>query len=156
MTYMKYPDEATVNGYIAKREPLIIAISFDGETVLMSHNEDSFEHHILLAHFGVKQTDIDRYFRIVVDHKTAEWTFVCPHDYHGITDRQRRIKRFYNDGISAISRVLSDIGYFSDIIIPQRYRRHSSLAQKITSSISWHTHIAPNRAMLDDSTYLPY
>lgn len=26
MTYKKYPDEETVNGYIEKKEPLIIAI----------------------------------------------------------------------------------------------------------------------------------
>ncbi len=137
MTYRKYPDEQTVNAHIAAKAPLIIAISFDGENVLMSHLDDSFEHHILLAHFGEKQSDIDKYFRIVVDEDSADWTFVCPPDYCGIADRKRRITRFYNDGITAISRVLSDIGYFSDIKIPKRYRRHFE-------------------AMGDDSTYLPY
>lgn len=137
MTYLKYPDEAMVDSYIAKKEPLLIAISFDGDKVLMYHNDDSFEHHILLTHFDIKQTDIDKYFRIVADERKAEWTFVCPRDYRGITDRQRRIKRFCNDGISAISEVLSDIGYFSNIIIPDRYRRHFD-------------------AMLDESTFLPY
>lgn len=137
MTYLKYPDAATLDGYLAKKEPLIIAISFDGETVLISRLDDSFEHHILLAHFGIKQTDIDRYFRIVVDEGSADWTFVCPPDYRGITDRKRRITAFYNDGINAISRVLADIGYYSDIRIPKRYRRHFE-------------------ALGDDSSYLPY
>lgn len=137
MTYKKYPDEATVDAYIAKKEPLIIAISFDGETVLMAHVDDGFEHHILLAHFGINQTDIDKYFRIIADDESADWTFVCPPDYKNITDRKRRITAFYNDGISAISRVLSDIGYFSDIKIPRRYRRHFEV-------------------LGDDSTYLPY
>lgn len=137
MTYLKYPDAATLDGYLAKKEPLIIAISFDGETVLISRLDDSFEHHILLAHFGIKQTDIDRYFRIVVDEGSADWTFVCPPDYKGITDRKRRITAFYNDGINAISRVLADIGYYSDIRIPKRYRRHFE-------------------ALGDDSSYLPY
>ena len=124
MTYRKYPDEKTVNEYIAKKEPLIFAISFDGETVLMSRLDDSFEHHILLANFGISQNDIDKYFRVIVDDRSAEWTFVCPHDYCGITDRKKRITRFYNDGFTAISHVLSDIGYFSDLTIPRRYRRH--------------------------------
>lgn len=137
MKYLKYPDEATLNGYLAKREPLLIAISFDGETVLISRLDDSFEHHILLGHFGKKQTDIDKYFRIVVDEDTADWTFVCPPDYKGIADRKRRITAFYNDGITAISKVLADIGYYSDIRIPKRYRRHFE-------------------ALGDDSTYLPY
>ncbi len=137
MTYKKYPDEQTVNGYINKKEPLIIAIPFDeSKPVLMSLLDDSFEHHILLAHFGEKQTDIDKYYRIVVDNETAEWTFVCPTDYCGIKDRQKRITRFYNDGFATISCVLSDIGYFSDIKIPRRYRRHFD-------------------AMGDDSAYLP-
>ena len=57
MTYRKYPDEKTVNEYIAKKEPLIFAISFDGETVLMSRLDDSFEHQ-----------DWDR-FRLIVLHK---------------------------------------------------------------------------------------
>ncbi len=137
MKYLKYPDETTLNSYLAKKEPLLIAISFDGETVLISHMDDSFEHHILLAHFGIKQTDIDKYFRVVVDENTADWTFVCPPDYKGIADRKRRITAFYNDGITAISKVLADIGYYSDIRIPKRYRRHFE-------------------ALGDDSTYLPY
>lgn len=125
MKYKKYPDEETVNGYLKRKEPLIIAIPFDGEkSVLMSHVDDAFEHHILLAQFDIRQTDIDKYFRIIADDESAEWTFVCPRDYKGITDRQKRIIRFYNDGFSAISEVLSDIGYFSDIRIPKRYRRH--------------------------------
>lgn len=136
MNYRKYPDPDTVNEYIRKKEPLLIAISFDGETALIAHLEDSFEHHILLAHFEIKQTDIDKYFRIVADDESAEWTFVCPPDYRGIKDRKRRITQFYNDGITAISKVLADIGYFSDITIPKRYRRHFD-------------------ALGDDSTYLP-
>lgn len=138
MKYLKYPDEATLDAYLAKKEPLLIAISFDGGTVLISRMDDSFEHHILLAHFGIKQTDIDKYFRIVVDEDTADWTFVCLPDYRGITDdRKRRITAFYNDGITAISKVLADIGYYSDIRIPKRYRRHFE-------------------ALGDDSSYLPY
>lgn len=138
MKYLKYPDEATLDAYLAKKEPLLITISFDGGTVLISRMDDSFEHHILLAHFGIKQTDIDKYFRIVVDEDTADWTFVCPPDYRGITDdRNRRITAFYNDGITAISKVLADIGYYSDIRIPKRYRRHFE-------------------ALGDDSSYLPY
>lgn len=137
MTYRKYPDEATVDKYISMREPLLIAISFDGETVLMSRLDDSFEHHILLAHFELDPRDIDKYFRIAVDDESADWTFVCPPDYLGIEDRKRRITAFYNEGITAISRVLSDIGYFSDIKIPRRYRRHFDVIG-------------------DDSSYLPY
>lgn len=137
MKYLKYPDEESLNECLSRKEALLIAISFDGETVLISRLEDSYEHHILLAHFGIKQNDIDKYFRIVVDDGSADWTFVCPPDYKNISDRKRRITAFYNDGITAISKVLADIGYYSDIIIPKRYRRHFD-------------------ALGDDSTYLPY
>ncbi len=137
MEFRKYPDEKTVNEYLRKKEPLLMAIPFDeNEPVLISRLDDSFEHYILLSHFGIDPNNIDRYFRIVVDEDSAEWTFVCPPDYHGIADRQKRITRFYDDGFTAISRVLSKIGYFSDIRIPKRYRRHFD-------------------AMGDDSTYTP-
>lgn len=137
MTYKKYPDEITVNEYIRKKEPLILAVPFDeNEPVLMSLPDDSFEHHILLQHFGINPSYTDKYYRIVADTESAEWTFVCPPDYRGIKDRQKRIIRYYNDGFAAISEVLSDIGYFSDIRIPKRYRRHFE-------------------AMGDESTYMP-
>lgn len=141
MIFKKYPDEKTVNEHIKNKEPLIIAIPFefgidDNKPVLMSMLDDSFEHHILLSHFEINPNDIDKYFRIVADNTTAEWTFVCPPDYCGIKDRQKRIIRFYNDGFGVISNVLSQIGYFSDIIIPKRYRRHFD-------------------AMGDDSTFTP-
>ena len=90
-----------------------------------------------MSHFEEPPRDTDKYFRIAVDEESADWTFVCPPDYRGITDRKRRIIAFYNDGITAISRVLADIGYFSDIRIPKRYRRHFD-------------------AIGDDSSYLPY
>lgn len=137
MIYRKYPDDKTVNEAVAKKEPLIIAISFDEETALMSWLDDSVEHHILLQHFGIGACDIEKYWRIVVDNETAEWTFVCPQDYKGIKDRQKRITAFYNDGITAISKVISDLGYFADIRIPRRYRRHFD-------------------TIGDDSTYSPY
>ena len=124
MNYLKHPDAKTVDTHIASKEPLLIAISFDGENVLMSHIDDSVEHHILLAHFEEPAQNIDRYFRIAVDGESADWTFICPPDYRGIADRKRRITAFYNDGITAISRVLADIGCFSDIKILKRYRRH--------------------------------
>ena len=124
MIYRKHPDAKTVDMHIAKKEPLLIAISFDGEKVLISHIDDSVEHHILLAHFDEPPQDMDKYFRIAVDAESADWTFVCPPDYRGITDRKHRITAFYNDGITAASRVLADIGYFSDIRIPKRYRWH--------------------------------
>lgn len=78
MTYCKHPDDKTVDLHISRKEPLLIAISFDGEKVLMSHIDDSVEHHILLAHFEEPAQDIDRYFRIAVDGESADWTFVCP------------------------------------------------------------------------------
>ena len=137
MIYRKYPDDKAVDEAIAKKEPLIIAISFDEETALMSWLDDSVEHHILLQHFDIDPRDIDKYWRIVVDNETAEWTFVCPRDYKDIADRQKRITAFYNDGITAISKVISDLGYFADITIPRRYRRHFD-------------------AIGDDSTYSPY
>ncbi|MCM1165016.1 MAG: hypothetical protein NC299_11410 [Lachnospiraceae bacterium] len=137
MIYGKYPDEETVNEHIKRKEPLIIAVPFDGgKPVLIAHIDDAFEHHILLAQFDIRQTDIDKYFRIAADDESAEWTFVCPRDYKGIADSRKRIMRFYNDGFAAISEVLSDIGYFSDIRIPKRYRRHFD-------------------AMGDDGTYMP-
>lgn len=125
MTYKKYPDENTVNGYIKAKEPIIFAIPFDEEEpVLMSMLDDSVEHHILLSHFGVNPTYIDKYYRVVAYEESAEWTFVCPPDYEGIKDRQKRITRFYGDGFSAISKVLTEIGYPLNITIPKRYRRH--------------------------------
>lgn len=136
MTYRKYPDEETVDAHIKRGEPLIIAIPFDGGAVLISHVDDAFEHHILLARFDIAETDIDGYFRIAADGESADWTFVCPRDYKGIADSRKRITRFYNDGFTAVSEVLSDIGYFSDIRIPKRYRRHFEAMGDDTSYIS--------------------
>ena len=72
MIYKKYPDDKTADEYISKKEPLIIAISFDEETALMSRLDDSYEHHILLQHFNEDPRHIDRYWRIVVDTETAD------------------------------------------------------------------------------------
>lgn len=124
MQIIKYPTEQAVSDAITHREPMLVLISFDGETVIMSHIDEAVEHHILLLKAGFKDTDIDKYFRIVLDEDGADWTFVCPTDYKHITDKTRRIGEFYKDGFNIISSALLELGTPVGINIPKRYRRH--------------------------------
>lgn len=130
MNIIKYPDEQAVNKAIAEKEPLLILIAFNGETIIVSQIDEAVEHHILLAKVGYKSTDIDRYFRIVVDDEIADWTFVCPIDYKGITDKVKRIAEFYIDGFREISAALQTLGLYVGINIPKRYRRHFDMPAK--------------------------
>ena len=124
MKIIKYPSEKEVQTAIDQKEPLLVLISFDGETVIMSHIDQAVEHHILLMKTGFSDKDIDKFFRIVLDDEGADWTFVCPLDYKNISDRTRRIRQFYKDGFAVISDVLQEIGFMVGINIPKRYRRH--------------------------------
>lgn len=124
MNITRINDYETVENAISKDEPLMAVISFDGENAFVSHLDDGVEHHILLSKAGINSTHIDRYFRIIFDKDGADWTFVCPPDYKGITDRTRRIATFYKDGFSIISEFLAEFGYLVEIKIPTRYRRH--------------------------------
>lgn len=103
-------------------EPLLVLISFDGKTAIMSQIDEAVEHHILLMKAGYK--DIDKFFRIVLDKSGADWTFVCPPDYKNIPFKDKRIEAFYKDGFAVISDFLHSIGYLVGINIPKRYRRH--------------------------------
>lgn len=124
MKIIKYPSETDVNTAISDKEPLLVLISFDGETVIVSHIDEAVEHHILLMKAGFSDRDTDKYFRIVLDDEGADWTFVCPPDYKNIPDRSRRIKAFYKDGFDVIPDVLQELGFMVGINIPRRYRRH--------------------------------
>ena len=124
MTIIKYPTEEAVNQAIQADEPLLVLISHNEERVIMSSVDDAPEHHILLKLAGLSELDIDQYFRIVLDKSGADWTFVCPPDYKGITNKQYRLSQFYKDGSTAISHVLSELGYLVGINIPTRYKRH--------------------------------
>ena len=83
MNYIKYPSSGAVEAAIKDKEPMLMLISFDGETVIMSHIDEAVEHHVLLAKVGLPQSDIDKYFRVVLDDEGADWTFICPPDYKG-------------------------------------------------------------------------
>jgi hypothetical protein len=124
MNIIKYPTETDVNTAISDKEPLLVLISFDGKTVIMSHIDEAMEHHILLLKAGFSDRDIDKYFRIILDDEGADWTFICPPDYKNISDKTRRIKQFYKDGFSIISDVLQELDFMVGINIPRRYRRH--------------------------------
>lgn len=124
MNIIKYPSEEAVNAAMAKDEPMLAAIAFDGKTAYVGEMDEVVEHHILLMKTGHRGTEIDQYFRIVFDRDGADWTFVCPPDYHNIPFKDKRIERFYKDGFSMISEFLHEIGYLVGIDIPKRYRRH--------------------------------
>lgn len=124
MNIIKYPSEANVNKAIAADEPLLAVMSFDGKTAVISQIDEAVEHHILLMKAGYKDTDIDKFFRIVLDQSGADWTFICPPNYKNIPFKDKRIEAFYKDGFTVISDFLHSIGYLVGINIPKRYRRH--------------------------------
>lgn len=124
MNIIKYPSEESVNKAIADDEPMLAVISFDGKTAIISQIDEAMEHHILLMKAGYKDTDIDKFFRIVLDKSGADWTFICPSDYKNIPFKDKRIEAFYKDGFAVISDFLHSIGYLVGIDIPKRYRRH--------------------------------
>lgn len=124
MNIINYPSAEEVNKAMAADEPLLVLISFDGETVIMSQIDEAVEHHILLMNAGFKDTDIDKFFRIILDKSGADWTFICPPDYKNIPYKDKRIEAFYKDGFAVISDFLHSIGYLVGINIPRRYRRH--------------------------------
>ena len=124
MNLIKYPSDEAVRKAMAADEPLLILISFDGKTAIMSQIDEAVEHHILLMDVGFKDTDIDKFFRIILDRSGADWTFVCPPDYKNIPFKDKRIEAFYKDGFSVISDFLHSIGYLVGINIPKRYSRH--------------------------------
>ena len=124
MKKIAYPSESEVEKALRDGEPLLALISFDGKTAIMSHIDEAVEHHILLMKTGFSDKDIDIFFRIVLDHDEADWTFVCPPDYKNIADKTRRIPQFYKDGFAVISDFLQEQGLMVGINIPRRYRRH--------------------------------
>ncbi len=105
-------------------DPLLMLVKYDGTEVLLSNIDDAMEHNILLKKMNYKESEIDSYFRIVINKDGADWTFACPSGYKNIPGREKRIETFYNDGIDHISKAINMIGYTSKIKIPERYRRH--------------------------------
>lgn len=118
------PDKQTALSGFGTEALYILAVSFDGETAALAPIDEAPEHYILLNKAGIGEGQLDRYFRVVFDDKAAEWTFVCPPDYLGITDKQKRLAQFYKDGFRVLSHALSELGYMIDLTIPRRYRRH--------------------------------
>lgn len=127
MEIIKYPDEENFREAAEKDEPLLVLVSFDGNRIIASQIDEAVEHHILLKKAGFPDTDIDKYFRLVVDRDGADWTFVCPENYSSITRKDKKIEEFFKDGMRIIPAALKQIGYDVPIEIPKRYRRHFNL-----------------------------
>lgn len=127
MEIIKYPDEENFREAAEKDEPLLVLVSFDGSRIIASQIDEALEHHILLKKAGFPDTDIDKYFRLVVDRDGADWTFVCPENYSSITRKDKKIEEFFKDGMRIIPAALKQIGYDVPIEIPKRYRRHFNL-----------------------------
>ena len=49
---------------------------------------------------------------------------MCPPDYCSMTRKDKRIERFFKDGMTVIPEALKALGYDVPINIPKRYRRH--------------------------------
>ena len=118
MRFTYCPSREEVEQYYGTDETMMMLVSFDGESAVIAPAIETVEHHTLLAQAGIRETEIDRYFRIVFDDTAAHWTFVCPSDYRGITDKQKRIAEFYKDGFRCISQALAEIGYLVELHIP--------------------------------------
>jgi hypothetical protein len=124
MDILFYPDKQHVDQAMLDDDPLLMLVSYNGERIIVGNVDDTCEHYILLKAAGFPETDIDSYFRIVVNRSEASWTFVCPSSYLNIPDRERRLTKFYENGIDRITIALKAIEYDVQIDIPRRYRRH--------------------------------
>ena len=118
-----YSEENKGADILRDKEPMLAIISYDGENAIVGLIDEGVEHHILLRK-ALGTMDIDNYFRIVFDEDGVDWTFVCPLGYKNITDKEKRIQTFYNDGVKVIREFLKEIGLDAPIDIPKRYRRH--------------------------------
>ena len=124
MNIIYYPDESSVTDAMKRDDPLLVLISFDGEQVIVSQIDEAVEHHILLRLAGFPDTDIDKYFRLVVNREGADWTSVCPSIYNSVTRKEKQIEDFFKDGMRIIPNALKQLGYDVPVEIPKRYRRH--------------------------------
>ncbi len=127
MEIIYYPTAESFREAAEKDEPLLVLVSFNGERIIASQIDEAVEHHILLKKAGFSDTDIDKYFRLVVDKSGADWTFVCPESYSSITTKDKKIEGFFKDGMRVIPDALKRLGYDVPIEIPKRYRRHFNL-----------------------------
>lgn len=105
-------------------EPLMALVAIDGSKAYVSLLDEGVEHSVLLRKFVGAEADIEQYFRIVIDKDGADWTFVCPPGYKGISNKEFRIKSFYEDGYGILIDFLKEIEYPPVIEIPKRYQRH--------------------------------
>lgn len=127
MNIICYPDEPNVKKAISDDEPLMLLISFDGERVIVSRLDEGFEHHILLSKATGSDAELHKFYRIIADHEGADRTFVCPPDYCSMTRKDKRIERFFKDGMTVIPEALKALGYDVTINIPKRYCRHFNM-----------------------------
>ena len=123
MEIVKYPSDEAVAEAMRNDEPMQVLISFDGEKAIMSQIDEAVEHNLLLMNCGYNNTDIDKFFRIVLDKSGADWTFVCPPDYKDIPFKDKRIMMYHKDGFGIIADFLHEIGYIIGINIPERVSR---------------------------------
>jgi len=105
-------------------EPLMALVSIDGENAYVSLLDEGVEHSVLLRKMVSSDADIEQYYRIIIDSDGADWTFICPPGYKGITNKEYRIKTFYDDGYNTLCEFMKEIGYPQEIEIPKRYQRH--------------------------------
>ena len=121
MKMLFFPGREAVEAARRDGEPMLLLVSVDGETAVAAPADEAVEHHILLDRAGKAgliegdSRDIDRYFRAVVDEEGADWNFVCPAGYKGISDKGRRIAAFYRAGFAAISEALGIMRIFVGI-----------------------------------------
>jgi len=127
MEIIYYPTAENFREAANNDEPLLVLVSFDGERIIASQIDEAVEHHILLKKAGFPDTDIDKYFRLVVDKSGADWTFVCPEIYSSVTRKDKKIEGFFKDGMRVIPDALKRLGYDVPVEIPKRYRRHFDL-----------------------------
>lgn len=109
----------------SKSKTLIMIIPFEDnkQNIFIGLVNEFPEHHILIQEAGLHFSNIDKFFRIILDNESATWTCVCPKDYKGIRDLIKMSERYYNDGMAAISNAITRLGYQKTISIPDRYLR---------------------------------
>lgn len=123
MNITYYPTEDIVKSAMQQDDPLLAIISFDGAAAAIAPIDDAVEHHILIKKSGLP-ANIDEFFESLSIRKAQTGHSSVPAIINRFQISEGDLPAFYKDGFALITELLSEIGYFVDVTIPKRYRRH--------------------------------
>ncbi|WMJ21946.1 hypothetical protein RBG61_08030 [Paludicola sp. MB14-C6] len=115
MKIILFPDKQIISTYLQIGCEVELIVSWDGEQVILCPDNSLEQLELYLKENQLSPINKSYDYFLFISKDYAQWNYHCPKYYSSLSSRMQQHQAYYQDGMSTITKVFSQLHFLADI-----------------------------------------